>query len=110
MRERFTKLLNAYSLLVARDRKSVAAHTARIRTLLKRFVELRELADASEQAEAADNHGRIRAILAGYRVTVDRYRRQQEQVADDFNLLDVKGRSLTAMARALWHGSSPNST
>ena len=89
MRERFALLLNGFSLRAAQDRVSCAGSTDQIRTLLHRFGELRDRADASECAQAADDRGRIGALLAGYGKTVEHYRQQQEQVADDFNLLDV---------------------
>jgi len=89
MRERFALLLDGFSVLAARGGTSVAPLTARIRTLLKGFGERRARADASGQAQAADERERIRVLLVGYNETVEHYRQQQEQVADDFNLLDV---------------------
>ena len=82
-------LLNEFSVLAARNRTSFGPNTGRIRTLLERFVELRHLADASEQTQAAEDRKRIGALLDGYNETVARDRLQQEQFADDFNLLDV---------------------
>ena len=89
MRERLVLLLNGFSALTARGRKSIAPLTARIRTLLERFRERLDRVDAAAQVQAADNHERISALLVEYRKIVERYRHQQEQVADDFNLLDV---------------------
>jgi hypothetical protein len=89
MRERFTHLLNGFSALAARDASLVASLTGRIRALLNQFGELRDRADAVEQAQTADDRENFRALLIGYNETLDRYRHQQEQVADDFNLLDV---------------------
>lgn len=89
MRERFALLLNDFSVIAAGGRTSVALSTARMRTLLKQFGEYRDRADATEKAETADDCEHIRALLAGYNETVERHQRQQEQVADDFNLLDV---------------------
>jgi hypothetical protein len=89
MRECFARLLNGYSLRVAQDRASCAGRTDRFRTLLQRFGEVRDRADAAAQAQAAEDRGRFRALLDGYSETVERYRQQQELVADDFNLLDV---------------------
>src|SRR5262249_43447143 len=83
------RLLNAFSVLAARDPISLGANTDQIRALLNRFVELRKVADASERTHAADAHECIRDLLSGYNETVECYRYQQEQVADDFNLLDV---------------------
>jgi hypothetical protein len=89
MQERFTVLLNGFSVLAARDRVFVAPLTARIRTLLEQFGERRDRADRLEQAQKADDREHIRALLVGYNESVERYQHQQEQVADDFNLLDV---------------------
>ncbi len=89
MRERFALLLNAYSLHAARARTSLAPRTARIRTLLEGFRARLDRVDAAAQLQAADNHERISVLLVEYKKTVERYRQQQEQVADNFNLLDV---------------------
>jgi hypothetical protein len=87
--ERFARLLNAFSVVAVRDRTILSPSTARFRRLLERFVEPRDLADAANLTHAAEDHKCIRALLEGYNETVERYRHQQEQVADDFNILDV---------------------
>ncbi len=89
MRECFALLLSKHSVLAATRSPAHATHTARIRALLKQFGERRDRAEASEQAQATDDRKRIGALLVGYDATAERYRRQQEQDADDFNLLDV---------------------
>jgi hypothetical protein len=89
MRERLALLLNGFSLVAARGRTSVAPATARIRTLLKQFGEHRDRANKLEQVQAADDRHQIHALLDGYNETVESYRQKQEQVADDFNLLEV---------------------
>jgi hypothetical protein len=89
MRECFKGLLNGYLLRAAQDDASSARCADRFRALLERFGEVRHRADAAAQVQAAEDCGHIHDLLAGYRATVDRYRQQQEQVADDFNLLDV---------------------
>lgn len=89
MRDRFARLLNGFSALAARGGTSVAPLTVRIRTLLEQFSERRDRADTVEHAQTAEDREHIRALLVGYNETVEGYRQQQEQVADDFNLLDV---------------------
>jgi hypothetical protein len=88
-RERFALLLNGFSVLAARANASVALLTARIRTLLEQFGERRDRADTLEQTQATADREQIYSLLTGYSEAEERYRRQQEQVADDFNLLDV---------------------
>lgn len=88
-RERFALLLNGFSVVVSRGRTSVAPVTARIRTLLKQFGEHRDRANMREHAQAAEDRHQIHALLEGYNKTVESYRQKQEQVADDFNLLEV---------------------
>lgn len=89
MRERFGQLLHEFSLLVARSHVSFAPLKTQFRTLLKQFGEHQERAVTFEQAQAANDREHIRALLIGYNETVEHYRHQQEEVADDFNLLDV---------------------
>jgi hypothetical protein len=89
MRERFALVLNGFSELADRGSKPVALLTARICMLLKQFDARRDQADLSGQEQAADDRDCIGALLVGYSEEVGRYRQQQEQVADDFNLLDV---------------------
>jgi hypothetical protein len=89
MRERFALLLKDFSVLVAQGTTSVAPLAARIRTLLEQFGERRRRAATLEQAQTADEREKIQALLQGYNETVEGYRLHQEQVADDFNLLDV---------------------
>jgi hypothetical protein len=89
MRECFAVLLSKHSALASAASPSFAARTARIRTLLLQFGERRDRAEALEQAQATDDRERIRALLVRYGETVENHRQQQEQDADDFNLLDV---------------------
>ncbi len=62
---------------------------ARLRTLLTQFAECTRRVEAAEGEQAADDHKSIGGLLAGYVGSVERDRLQQEQVADDFNLLEV---------------------
>jgi hypothetical protein len=89
IRERLALLLNGFSVVAARGNTSVAPVTARIRTLLNQFAEHRDRANTLEQSQAADDRHQIHALLVGYNKTVESYRQKQEQVADDFNLLEV---------------------
>jgi hypothetical protein len=89
MRDSFALLLDGFSALAARSDAADASLTARIRTLLNQFGECRDRAERLEQARAAAARECICALLIAYSEAVDRYCRQQEQVADDFNLLDV---------------------
>src|SRR5712692_7165493 len=89
MRERFALLLNGFTVVAGRGQSSVAPVTAQIRTLLKQFGEHRDRANTLEQSQAADDRHQIHALLDGYNKTVESYRQKQEQVADDFNLLEV---------------------
>lgn len=89
MRDRFALLLNDFSVLVAQGNISVAPLAARIRTLLKEFIECRGRADKLEQARTIADREQIRTLLNGYTQAIEDYSHQQEQVADDFNLLDV---------------------
>ncbi len=61
----------------------------RLRTLLTQFAECTQRAEAAEREQAAEDHKRVGDLLAGYAASVERDRLQQEQVADDFNLLEV---------------------
>jgi hypothetical protein len=88
MRERFERLLNGFSALATRGPTSETA-TARIRAVLEAFGLNRDRVSASAQAESASARAGIQALLGGYGETLESYRRQQEQDADDFNLLDV---------------------
>ena len=89
MRDRFAQLLHDFSMHAARSDVSFTALKTQISTLLKQFGEHRDRAIALERAQAAYDREHICALLVGYNETVERYRRQQEEVADDFNLLDV---------------------
>lgn len=89
VRERFALLLNGFSILAARGCTSVTSLPTRLRTLLEEFGECRDRADTLEQAQTASDCEQIYTLLDGYNEAVERYRHQQEQVADDFNLLDV---------------------
>ena len=62
---------------------------ARLRALLTQFAECARRVEAAEEEQAADDHERIGGLLAGYAGSVERDRFQQEEIADDFNLLDV---------------------
>ena len=89
MRDRFARLLSEFLALAGRRRTTRAPRQTRIQALLEGFAQLRKLVVPREQAQAADDHETIRALLIGYSKAVKRYRRQQEKTADDFNLLDV---------------------
>ena len=88
MRERFAQLLSGFSSLVAQGFQ-VELPTDRFRKLLQQFGNHRERAVAVAKAKSTDDHERFRELLGGYKETVQRYRKQQELSADDFNLLDV---------------------
>jgi hypothetical protein len=60
-----------------------------MRTLLIQFHECRARADAVELVEQAGNRENIRILLVGYDEAVKHHRQAQEELADDFNLLDV---------------------
>jgi len=89
MRDRFKQLLDDYLVFGTRDYTSLSARMEHIRTLLKGFSERLDRADTSGRAQAAEDRECILALLVGYNETLERYRRQQEQVAVDFNLLEV---------------------
>src|SRR5262245_48627750 len=89
MQERFALLLKGFSVLAARGGTTAPPLMVRMSALLTQFGECRARADALEQVQTAASHTRIRALLDGYNETEERYRQHQEQVADDFNLLDV---------------------
>ena len=89
LRERFALLLDEFSTLASSGQLSHDPREYRIRALLERFDEVRERADAAARAQAATDEKRMDALLDGYRKAEERCREQQEQCADDFNLLDV---------------------
>lgn len=89
MREHFEQLLHEFSILAARSDVSFAPLKTQISTLLKQFGEHHDRAVALERARAVYDREHICTLLIGYNETVKRYRHQQEEVADDFNLLDV---------------------
>lgn len=89
MRDRFAMLLNAYSEVVTQDRVCLAELTVRLRNLLERYAECHKRADTSERTHAFGDYKSIRELLVDFKETIDRYHQQQEEVADDFNLLEV---------------------
>ena len=89
MRDRFAALLNDFSGLARHRCPSGGPLVDQFRTLLDQFGELRERAVTIERQQSSDNGKHFNVLLEAYSNTLERYRRQQEQVADDFNLLDV---------------------
>jgi hypothetical protein len=89
MRDRFARLFSEFLALAGRRSPTRASPLTRIQALLEGFGKLRKLVVPRELAQAADDHETIRALMMGYAEAVDRYRRQQEQDAEDFNLLGV---------------------
>jgi hypothetical protein len=61
----------------------------RFAQFLDGFVEHRARADATEDRQASEDHKRFNGLLEGFREADEQYRRRQEEVAEDFNLLDV---------------------
>jgi hypothetical protein len=89
MQSQFATLLNSYGKTAIRDRESQAGDTDRIRIFLDQFIERRDRVDTLEQARTLTDRDQFHALLDGYYESAERYRLQQEQAADDFNLLDV---------------------
>ena len=89
LRERFALLLSGFSTFAARSQSDCRPHPTGIRTLLERFEEVRRRAEATEIAQATEDHDRIARLLAVYRDAEASDRRYQTQFADDFNLLEV---------------------
>jgi hypothetical protein len=89
MQKRFAHLLDGFSTVTVRRGTSIALPTGRIRTFLDQFREHRERGAAKEQKQAANDRDQLAALLDAYNETQERYRQQQEQLADDFNLLGV---------------------
>ena len=94
LRERFSPLLKEFSTLAAISQLPHDPDEARVRTLLEDFGEVCERAEATDRARAAKDHRRIDELLSGYRNAEAHYRRQQEEYADDFNLLAVMQESI----------------
>ncbi len=88
-RDRFSQLLIGFKERASRDVGLSASATARIRTVLDQFCERLDRVDVSEKKSAADSHSRIGSLLLGFGNALERYRQHQEQLADDFNVLDV---------------------
>lgn len=88
LRQRFASLLSSYSVLAQRL-PAAGLNADQTRSLLERFVGLRDRADEAERTTAAEDHKRLTALLAGYENAVEHYRVEQEDRADDFNLLAV---------------------
>jgi hypothetical protein len=74
LRSTFAGLLDGFSTLAARDRSVAGANPSGFRSLLDRFLELRERVDAAEQAQVADVRKRMYPLLDGYGEAVERYR------------------------------------
>jgi hypothetical protein len=74
-----------------RDREEIliSTLTTQFRDLLKQFDERCKKSESSEPA--GDERQQFETLLNGYDEAVEHYRRQQEQVADGFNLMDVLG-------------------
>ncbi|HEV3143299.1 MAG TPA: PD-(D/E)XK nuclease family protein [Gemmataceae bacterium] len=89
MRERFAHLLDGFSSVAARKRNPTTSAVVRFRDVLEGFCERRLKADALAQKQAERDHNCIRALLDGYSEAAERNRQRQEQVAVDFNLLEV---------------------
>ena len=89
MRENFSLLLKGFMALARRGHESDAAQLTRIRTLLTHFAVHRKRAYAFGRVQAAEDLEHIDNLLKNYNKTVKHYRQQQEETADDFNLLDV---------------------
>jgi hypothetical protein len=89
MRNAFAVLIREHSALAARDRLGCAPQARRLQALLEEFSRTRELAEQQERSQSAEVHEGFTSLLSGYNQAVDRDRHQQEQTADDFNLLDV---------------------
>jgi len=88
VQEQFALLLSCFTTLVAKS-SPVDLPTDHFRKLLEQFRTHRERAVAEAQSKSTADHNSFDALLKGYNETVDRYRKQQELSADDFNLLDV---------------------
>jgi len=89
LRERFARLLDDFSTLAPSGQLSHDPREHRRRALAERFGEVSERAEAAARAQAATDAKCMDALLDGYRKAETRCREQQEQCADDFNLLDV---------------------
>lgn len=86
-RDVFASLVGGYKARNAGDRSAVVACAARIRTLLEEFRNVRDRSELSERVIAEAELGRLRALLRAYREATARYQLQQEELADEFNLL-----------------------
>lgn len=89
MRDRFAVLLDAFSSLAIGVQENGRPPLPQIRTLLEQFGWHRARAESSEQSDAVEHLNLFGALLNRYGEAMDRHRLQQEQVADDFNLLDI---------------------
>lgn len=89
LRTRFAALLHAFAAFPASRETALRLGEVRMSELLGRFAELRRLAQASAEIMATKDQECFRRLLAGYENTVTLYRKMQEKVADDFNLLEV---------------------
>src|SRR5687768_4167588 len=89
LRDRFAELLSGFSASAATPDRSRDSNTDRFRNLLEEFALCNARSTVAEQKQAAADHDRFGALLIGYRAADEQYRRRQEAVAEDFNLLDV---------------------
>ena len=70
------------------DQTPVGPSAAQFSALLEPFLEVRKRADATEQTNAVEEQRRLSSLLAGYDNSVERYRQLQEEVAEEFNLVE----------------------
>jgi hypothetical protein len=89
LKQRFEHLLHGLTPFLAGADEKVGPHTTQLRRTLENFIELRKRADASERIVAGEDQKIFSALLAGYNEALDRYRKNQEDLADEFNLLGV---------------------
>jgi PD-(D/E)XK nuclease superfamily protein len=89
LQERFALVLDAFSKTVTERRAALAADGVQIRAFLEQFSEHRSRADAMEHANTVQGRNQFHTLLDAFNETLEHYRLHQEQVADDFNLLDV---------------------
>jgi hypothetical protein len=89
MRDLFGVLLKAFEIVAARSGPPPNPRESRMRALLDGFRTVRERTEASEHLQAAGDQDALRRLLVGYGTAAENHRRQQQEHADDFNLLVV---------------------
>jgi len=89
MRDLSALLLKAFSVARARSGMGCSPQALRVHGLLDGFMDAWNRSQAMVRVQAAGDHAMLRSLLTRYGDAAEKKRRQQEERADAFNLLEV---------------------